>query len=90
VVDEELGATVEELCQRPRALVGVEPVLLLNPHPRQLAAFPRELVTAAGELLLLREQLASLGLPPLLGPDCVLRHRVLLCRPDLSRGQCSH
>jgi hypothetical protein len=52
VVDEELGATVEELCQSPRALIGRESVLLLDQNPRQLAALPRELVGHPRVLLL--------------------------------------
>ena len=44
VVDEELGATFEELRERPRALVGLEPVLLLDGDPGQLATLARELV----------------------------------------------
>jgi hypothetical protein len=51
VVDEQLGATVEELRQRPRALVGVEPVLLLDRNPRQLAALPGELVASLGRAM---------------------------------------
>ncbi len=55
VVDEQLGATVEELRQRPRALVGVEPVLLLHRHPRQLAPLAGDLVAEPRVLLLAGE-----------------------------------
>jgi hypothetical protein len=43
VVDDELGATVEELRQCPRALLGLEPVLLLDGDPGQLPALSCEL-----------------------------------------------
>ena len=48
VVDEQLRAPVEELRQRLRPVVGLEPVLLVDPDPRQLAALPGELVAASG------------------------------------------
>ena len=73
-------------CERPskssdkrfRAFVCLEGVLLVDPHPRQLASLPRELVAAAGQLLLPLEQLHSRGKPLLARSDLVLRHRKLL------------
>jgi hypothetical protein len=52
VIDEQLRAAVEELCQRARALVGLEAVLLLDRNPRQLAALAGELPVETVELLL--------------------------------------
>jgi hypothetical protein len=77
---EQLRATVEELRQRPRAVVGVEPVLLLDPHPRQLAAPPGELVADPGVLLLASQQLVAGRLPFLAACDPVFSHRVCLLR----------
>ena len=54
--------------------IGLEAVVLLDRHPGKLPPLPRQLVVAAGELLLLREQLVAGGLPLLLCPDLVLRH----------------
>jgi hypothetical protein len=48
VVDEQLGAPVEQLCERLGAAFGLEAVLLLNRYPRKLAPLPGELVVAAG------------------------------------------
>ena len=41
VVNEELRAPLEEVCQRGAPLVGLELVLLVDPDPRQLLAPPR-------------------------------------------------
>ena len=69
VVDEQLGAPVEELAERLLAVVGVEAVLLLHRHPRQLASLPRELVAEPCVLLLADEQPLACGEPLLTGSD---------------------
>ena len=51
VIDEQLGAAVEQLRQRARAFVRLEAVLLLDANPGQLAPLPGQLVTQAGVLL---------------------------------------
>jgi hypothetical protein len=51
VVDEQLGSPVEQLDERLLAVVRVEAVVLLHPHPRQLAAPLRDLVAEPGVLL---------------------------------------
>jgi hypothetical protein len=53
VVDEELGAAVEEIGERFRSAFRLEAVVLLNQDPGQLASLPGQLVAAAGEVLLL-------------------------------------
>src|SRR5918998_1645559 len=63
VVDEELRAPSEEVCQRGAALVGLESILLVDPNPRQLLPPLRQLVAAPGELLLRPEQLEPRGEP---------------------------
>src|SRR5207247_5400459 len=57
VVDEELRAPSEEVCQRGAPLVSFESILLVDPDPRQLLPSPRQLVAAPRELLLRLEQL---------------------------------
>jgi hypothetical protein len=52
MVDEELRASSEEVCERGAPLIGAEPVLLVDRDPRQLPPPPRQLVAAPGELLL--------------------------------------
>ena len=52
VVDEELRAPSEEVRQRGAPLVGLESILLVDPHPRQLLPPPRQVVAAPRELLL--------------------------------------
>src|SRR5262245_30858352 len=73
VVDEELRTPSEELSQRGTPLVGLESVLLVDPHPRQGLPPPRELVAAPRVLFLRLEQLEALCEPLLTRPDLVLR-----------------
>src|SRR6266536_1427320 len=75
VVDEQLGAAVEEIGEGLRALLRLEAVVLLDRHPGQLAPLPGQLVAPAGELLLLLQQLLALRLPLLLRADPLLRHQ---------------
>src|ERR1700758_2328272 len=49
VLDEELAATVEQLCERNLSGWSVKDVLLLDPDPRQRALFRVELVAQFGE-----------------------------------------
>src|SRR5882672_2905272 len=75
VVDKELRAPSEEVHQRGAPLVGLESILLVDPHPRQLLPPPRQVVAAPRELLLRLEQLEP-GCEPLFTcPGHVLRHR---------------
>jgi hypothetical protein len=76
VVHEQLRAAVEQLGQRLGALVGLELVVLLDAHPRQLAPCAGELVALTHVRLLALDQLAT-GLQPFLArPDPVLSHLV--------------
>jgi hypothetical protein len=74
VVDDQLVAAVEELRQRARAVVGVEPVLLLESDPGQLAPQTRQLVAQSGLLLLAGEQFLAGGKPLLTCSDPVVGH----------------
>src|ERR1019366_7086400 len=64
VVDQELRASSEQLGERRRALVGLEPVLLVDTYPRQFLALLCQLVSASGQRLLGLEQLEA-GREPL-------------------------
>ena len=78
MVDKELGAASEQVCQRSAAFVGLEAVVLLDPNSGELLPLPGQLVAAPGQLLLGLEQLEP-GRKPLLTRSCrVLRHRVSL------------
>jgi hypothetical protein len=55
VVDEQLGSAVEQLDERLLTVVGVEAVLLLHRHPRQLPSLLRKLVAESRMLLLANE-----------------------------------
>jgi hypothetical protein len=56
VVNKELRVPSEEVCQRGAPFVGLKSILLVDPNPRQLLTSARQLVAAAGQLLLLLEQ----------------------------------
>jgi hypothetical protein len=53
VVDEQLRAAVKQIGECLRPVIGIEPVVLLDWDPRQLAPLSGQLVASAGELLLL-------------------------------------
>jgi hypothetical protein len=55
VVDDELPAAVEQLRERAFAILGVEAVLLLQRDPRELTAFPGDIVAEPRVLLLANE-----------------------------------
>ncbi len=75
VVHEELGAAAEEVRERRAPLVGLERVLLFDTDPRELLPLLRELVSAAGVVLLGLEQLEPGG-EPLLTCSCpMVGHR---------------
>jgi hypothetical protein len=63
VVNQELRTASEEVLQRGAPLVGLESVLLVDPHPRQPLALSRRLVALPRELLLRLEQLEPRGEP---------------------------
>src|SRR5262249_33739452 len=74
VVDKELRAPCEEVCQRGAPFIGLESVLLLDPDPRQLLTSPRQLVASPRELLLCLEQLEPRCQPLFTCPGHVCRH----------------
>src|SRR5579863_3581904 len=80
VVDEELRAPAEEICQRGAALVGLESILLVDSYPWQLLPPPRQLVAAPRQLFLRLEQIDPRGQPLFTCPGDVLRHRSSLLR----------
>ena len=75
VVDEELRAPLEKVCQRGAPRVGLESIRLVDPNPRQFLPPPRQLVTAPRELPLRLEQLKPRGEPFFTCSGYVLRHR---------------
>jgi len=75
---DQLGAAVEQAGEGLRAAAGLEQVVLLDRDPRQLASLSGQLVAAAGELLLLCQQLVALRLPLLLRACLVISHVSLL------------
>jgi hypothetical protein len=77
VVDQQLGAAVEQLGQGRRALLGVEAVGLVDLDPGQLAALAGQLVAESGVVLLALEQFVAGGLPLLAADNLVVSHRVL-------------
>jgi hypothetical protein len=55
MVDEQLRAPLEEVCQRSAPFVGVEAVVLLDLDPRQFLAPTSQLVAAARQFLFVFE-----------------------------------
>jgi hypothetical protein len=80
VVDEQLRAPLEEVGERRAALVGLEPIVLLDAGPRQLLSSSRELVAAPRELFLGFEQLEPSCEPLVARAGRVVGHGCLL--PD--------
>src|SRR5260221_11904825 len=74
VVDEELRAPSEEVCQRGAALLGIEAVRLVDGHPRQLLTLPCHRVAAPRQLLLLLQEPEPGGQPLLACCGHVLGH----------------
>src|SRR4029453_10044257 len=74
VVDEQLGSSVKQLGERPLAVVRIEAVLLLHPHPGQLASLQRELIAEPGVLLLAYQQPLTSSEPFLACSDLVINH----------------
>src|SRR5262245_48602541 len=74
VVGEKLRAAVEQLREALLAVLGVELVLLLDRHPRELEPLVLDLFVSARVLGLEPRKLVSGGLPFLAGSDRVLRH----------------
>ena len=72
VVDDQLTSAIEKLGKRARAVVGVEPVVLLDGDPWQLASLARQLVAQPRVLLLADEQLLARGCPLLARSDPVV------------------
>jgi hypothetical protein len=75
VVDEQLGPAVEEIGEALSAVLALEPVVLLDRDPGQLAPLAGQLIAAACELFLLLEQLVALRPPLVLRGDPVIGHQ---------------
>jgi hypothetical protein len=82
VVDQQLGAAVEQLGQGPGAVVGVEAVVLVDRDPGQLPALAGQLVAGPGVGLLALQQRLAGGLPLLRADNLVLGHRLLPPYPN--------
>jgi hypothetical protein len=57
VVDEELRTAFEEVRERDAPFIGLEPILLVNPDPREFLPSLRQLIALLRELLLRVEHL---------------------------------
>src|SRR3954470_24391037 len=76
-IDDQLTAALEQIEQAYLALGPFEFALLVHSQPRHPPAFGRQLVTGAGQGLLLHEELLACGLP-------------LLGRNDRGCAHCCH
>ncbi len=89
MIDEELRAPLEEVAQRGLALVGFEPVRLVDPYPRQFPAPPRQLVASPRQVLFGLEQVEPRCQPFFPCSDCMCRHHsspLAICRRTLPGG----
>src|SRR5688500_18187365 len=78
VVNDQLRASAEQVFERSAPLVGLEPVLLVDPDPGQLLPPPRQLVAAARKVLLGLQQLEPRRTPFFTCSGLVFGHRYLL------------
>src|ERR671931_1618757 len=85
VVGEELRAAVEQLREGLLALLGVELVLLLDRHPRELEPLLLDLLVSLRLLGLELRELIAGRLPFLASSDLVLRHLLFLPLGNRSR-----
>src|SRR5688500_10827539 len=76
VVDDQLRAPAEQVFERSAPLVGLEPVLLVDPDPGQLLPPPRQLVAPPCKLLLGLQQLEPRCTPFFTCSGLVLGHRL--------------
>src|SRR5438552_688151 len=74
VVGEKLRAPAEEIGEGRRAVVGLEPVFLVDWDPGQLLPPPRQLVATPRQRLLGLEQLQPGGEPLFTGSNLVIGH----------------
>src|SRR5271170_7700958 len=75
VIDQKLRTALEKVRQRGTPAIGFEPILLVDPHPRQLLPPSREFVAAPREFLLSLEQLEPRREPNLTCAGHVHSHR---------------
>src|SRR5207237_10283203 len=78
MIDEELRAPSEEVCQRGIPFIGLESVILIDANPRQLLTSPRHLVAAPRQLLPRLEQLEPSCQPLFTCSGLMCGHRLSL------------
>jgi hypothetical protein len=52
MIDEQLRAPFEQVLERRAAAIGVEVIVLVDAHPRQLLPLPRQRIAAVRQVLL--------------------------------------
>src|SRR4030095_10360607 len=75
VIHQKLRASAKQIRERRVAFVGVEPIRLVDAHPRQRLSLSRELVAAPRKLLLRIQQRQARGQPFLSCSGFVRWHR---------------
>src|SRR4029077_8970706 len=85
LVDEELRASMEKVCQRGASLVGLEAIPLIDWDPRQFLPLARQLVAPVREFLLRLQQLEPCFQPLFSCSGLVCGH--CLCLPSF-RSRC--
>jgi hypothetical protein len=79
----------EKVRERGHAIVGVEPVHLIDSNPRQLLAPPRDFIAEPGQLLFLCEQREP-GVQPFIARNDLVVHLAVSCLARAaSRGAAS-
>ena len=84
-VDDQLATALEQVGEAQASRRALEPVLLVDRHPRHPPALGRQRVAGAGELLLLDEELLAGGVPLLRRDDRWCLHSLILLDP-VARG----
>jgi len=85
MLDDQLAASIKQIRQRFLAIRSVECVILLNPHPRQLAPLPVNHIAQSRQFLFSGQQSLARSQPFCLRYDSVAHtHRGHCCSPMIS------
>ena len=77
MIDQQLGTIAEKISERRLTVRSIENIILLHPHPRQLAALLSQLIVLTRQLFFFRQKRSACFDPLFIGNDFVLCHGYL-------------